>query len=84
MGRRLLRDRQAIEISKLKARERDLRYSDSRNFWQLRAARTELFGSPKSCPAPPREIPDHLFDQFTMSGKVAIEYNYLDGTYPNN
>jgi hypothetical protein len=33
-------------IAQLKAYERILRYSDSRNFWQLKATCAEPFGAP--------------------------------------
>jgi hypothetical protein len=59
-----------------------LRYAEARSFWQLRAI--HFFGAPLSTPPPPREIPAELLDGFTMSGKIAIEYNYLDATYPSN
>ena len=63
---------------------RVLRYAEARQYWQLKAVRAELFGPPNPCPPPPREIPPNLLDRFTMGGKVAIEYNYLDATYPSN
>ena len=42
------------------------------------------FGEPAPTVPPPREIPLDLLDRFSMNGKAAIEYNYLDGTYAAN
>jgi hypothetical protein len=81
---RRLASAEIAEIARLKARIRDLHYSNTRHYWQLRAARAELFGAPSPCPTPPAQIPATLLDQFTMNGKAEVEYNYLDATYPSN
>jgi hypothetical protein len=60
------------------------RYSYTRFYWQARALQLELFGPPDSCPVPPKEIPPALLSRFNMDGKVEIEYNYLNATYPGN
>jgi hypothetical protein len=44
----------------------------------------QTFGPPNSCSTPPRHIPSHLLNAFTMGGVASIESNYLDATYPNN
>jgi hypothetical protein len=46
--------------------------------------RRQIFGPPNACPVPPRDIPSHLLDAFTMGGVASIESAYLDGTYPTN
>ena len=60
------------------------KYNTSRFKWQTRALQMELFGPPNPCSTPPREIPAELLSRFNMNGKVEIEYNYLDATYPDN
>jgi hypothetical protein len=72
------------ELEYLRNQESVWRYADTRNTWQLRALRRELFGPPAECPAPPRHIPPELWQAFTMNGRVEIEYNYLNATYPSN
>jgi hypothetical protein len=52
--------------------------------WRHYALCTELFGPPNPCRTPPKEIPPELMDRFTLGGTVPVEYNYLDGTYPDN
>jgi hypothetical protein len=60
------------------------RYMATRYEWRSLALSEELFGPPSKCSAPPKTIPADLLDRFTMSGKVEIEYNYLDLTCPDN
>jgi len=85
---RLIRRLVAPKMVRQNADQRDyarvLRYAEARQFWQLKAVRAELFGPPQLGPLPPRQIPHEMLDRFTMGGKVAIEYNYLDATYPSN
>ncbi|MGE3521019.1 MAG: DUF268 domain-containing protein [Vicinamibacterales bacterium] len=52
--------------------------------WRHYALCRELFGPPNPTPTPPREIPPELRDRFTLGGRIPIEYNYLDATYPDN
>jgi hypothetical protein len=42
------------------------------------------FGLPDPCVQPPRDMPEHLLDAFTMGGISSVEYAYTDGTYPAN
>ena len=52
--------------------------------WRHYALCRELFGPANPTPKPPSEIPADLMDRFTLGGRVLIEHNYLDATYPNN
>jgi hypothetical protein len=52
--------------------------------WQVRALQRELFGPPQPTPVPPKEIPSHLIDAFTMKGAARLEYSHLNSTYPSN
>jgi hypothetical protein len=72
------------EVEWHRAQERVWRYGHTRQHWQLKALRAELFGPPNKCPTPPRSIPPELQDAFSMNGRVEIEYNYLDAAYPDN
>jgi hypothetical protein len=74
----------AHEIGMRDTQVRFLRYATTRFQWQTRALQVELFGPPAPCPVPPKEIPAELMSRFAMNGKVEIEYNYLDATYPAN
>lgn len=60
-------------------------YNEQRSFmWRHYALCRELFGPPAPTPKPPREIPAELLDAFTMGGRIPVELNYLDATYPGN
>lgn len=52
--------------------------------WRHYALCRELFGPPDQTVKPPKEIPVELLEQFTVDGKMAVESNYLDCTYPSN
>lgn len=63
---------------------RAVNYYATRSQWQVRALQRELFGPPQPTPAPPKEIPPHLVDAFTMNGAARLEYCHHDSTYPPN
>jgi hypothetical protein len=52
--------------------------------WRHYALCRDLFGPPSPSTPPPRDIPADLLDAFTMGGRIPIEHNYLDATYPGN
>jgi hypothetical protein len=52
--------------------------------WRLYALCREAFGEPNPTPTPPKTIPPELMDRFTMQGRVKIDRNWLDKTYPDN
>jgi hypothetical protein len=52
--------------------------------WRHYALSRELFGPPQPTARPVAEIPRELIDGFTLGGRVPIERNYLDATYPAN
>lgn len=44
----------------------------------------ELFGQADPVEPPPHEIPAAIMARFTLGGRIPIEQNYLDATYPAN
>ena len=54
------------------------------SLWRHYALCRELFGPPAPTTKPPRDIPAELRDAFTMGGRIPVDYNYLDMTYPSN
>jgi len=52
--------------------------------WRHYALCRDLFGPPALTARPPAQIPRELMDGYTMGGRIEIEYNYLDATYPSN
>ncbi len=52
--------------------------------WRHFALCRELFGPPELPPTPPRRIPRAMMRGFTMGGRVEIEDNYGNRTYPSN
>lgn len=82
-----LRKEAAGEQEKIDSIERFLALSSvefGAVFWRQYALCSELFGSPNPCNTPPRDIPNEMMDGFTMGGRIPVEYNYLDNTYPSN
>ncbi|MEO8627118.1 MAG: DUF268 domain-containing protein [Betaproteobacteria bacterium] len=75
---------QATKIDALKAFNMSAIIEQNSLHWRHYALCTELFGAPNTCTTPPREIPVDLMERYTMGGRVPIEYNYLDATYPDN
>jgi Caenorhabditis protein of unknown function, DUF268 len=86
-----LQERHAAELSMwhhrvgtLDAEKTSLLYDGTRWRWQAKALARELYGEPQQQTLPPREIPPHLVDGFTMGGRVPIIPRYVDCTYPSN
>lgn len=74
----------AHEVGMRDTQLRAARYFIKKHGWQLRALQREHFGPPTKSPAPPKEIPPELLSRYKMEGKAAIEYSYVDMTYPDN
>jgi hypothetical protein len=83
----LLRQEARERLERVRAAKRYFTVAHSEQFsfmWRHYALCRELFGLPNPTPMPPREIPADLMDKFTLGGRVPVEYNYLNATYPNN
>jgi len=82
-----LRDEARRELMQLQDRKRLYLAAQDDLFtsmWRHYALCRDLFGPPQPTPPPPKEIPPELMDRFTLGGRVEIEYNYIDATYPGN
>jgi len=75
---------QVAKINELKAFNKAAIIKMELMQWRHFSLSNELFGPPNVSNSPPKEIPENLMSDYTMNGKIPIEYNYLDATYPNN